>query len=139
MMKSLDRVSGIPLYMQIWDSVHQDILSGNYVAGQQIPSEEELAKIFNVSRMTLRHGLSELISEGVLYKQHGVGTFVSQSRVEANYTRLTSFTSDAIDQNRIPGSRLLGIETLPAEGRLKETLDLLDNTFVICLKRLQAG
>ena len=68
-----------------------------------------------------------------------MGTFVSNSRVEANYTKLTSFSSDAIEQGKEPRSRLLGIETLMAEGRVKETLTLQDDILVICIKRLRTA
>jgi GntR family transcriptional regulator len=136
-MKSLDRVSGTPLYLQIRNIIHQEILSGNYVAGQQIPSEDDLAMVFNVSRMTVRHGLTELLSDGILYKQHGVGTFVSQTHVEANYTKLTSFTSDAIDQGKIPGSKLLGIDRLKAQSTILKSLDLPKDALVVCLRRLR--
>jgi len=125
--------------MQIRDNIHQEILSGNFKAGQQIPSEEDLAKIYNVCRMTVRHGLSELLAESVLYKQHGVGTFVSHSRIEANSTRLTSFSGNANEQGIVSRSRLLGIETLMAEGPVKEALTLQDDTFVICIKRLRTA
>jgi GntR family transcriptional regulator len=136
-MKSLNRVSGVPLYLQIRDIIHREILSGNFVAGQQIPSEDDLAKIFNVSRMTVRQGLAELLSDGVLYKQHGVGTFVSQTHVEANYTKLTSFTSDANDQGKIPASNLLGIDRLKADSIIQKPLDLPETSMVVCLKRLR--
>ena len=136
-MKSIDRVSGIPLYLQIRNIIHQEILAGKLVAGQQIPSEEDLAKVFNVSRMTVRHGLGELLANGILFKQHGVGTFVAQTHVEANYTRLTSFTGDAIDQGKTPASILLGIERSSAKGNIGRSLELSPGDEIICLKRLR--
>ena len=49
-----------------------------YSPGQIIPSESEFCRMFHVSRMTVRKALDELVAQGVLYKEKGRGTFVSQ-------------------------------------------------------------
>jgi GntR family transcriptional regulator len=136
-LKPLDRISGIPLYLQIRNIIQQEILSGEIETGEQIPSEDELAKSFGVSRMTVRQGLSELLSDGILYKQHGVGTFVSQTHISANYSKLTSFTLDAVEQGKKPGAKLLAVERQQAKGSILQSLGLEGNSLVVCIKRLR--
>ncbi len=77
-MSSLNKIEGIPLYIQIRESLRQEITDKKLLPGHKLPSEDELAVRFGVSRMTVRQGLSDLIEEGVIYRRHGVGTFVSR-------------------------------------------------------------
>ncbi len=53
------------------------ILDNQIARGDKIPSENELAILFNVSRLTARQAITELVHEGVLYRQRGSGTFVN--------------------------------------------------------------
>jgi GntR family transcriptional regulator len=136
-MYSLDQIPGIPLYIQIREKIRQDIVKGIFVPGQKIPSEEQLAKNFGVSRMTVRQGLAELLAEGLLHKQQGVGTFVSHVRISANYSRMTSFTQDALEQGKNPSSILLGITKIPVDMKVASTLALKKDEAVVCLERLR--
>ena len=64
-MTMLSKNDGIPLYVQIRKSLRDDIVNKTLVPGQKIPSEDELAAQFGVSRMTVRQGISDLIDEGL--------------------------------------------------------------------------
>ncbi len=77
-MNHLDNLTGIPQYIRIRESIRERIKNGSLNrGGKNFPPEEELAASFGVSRMTLRQSLSDLIEEGLLYRKHGVGTFVA--------------------------------------------------------------
>ena len=52
--------------------------AGNGPSGTQIPTEEELCTMFNVSRATVRTSVLELVRQGYLMRQQGKGTFVYQ-------------------------------------------------------------
>jgi|MudIll2142460700_1097286.scaffolds.fasta_scaffold00118_10 GntR family transcriptional regulator len=67
----------IPLYYQIKNLLKSKILSQELKATGQFPSEVQLCKQFNVSRPTVRQALSELIKEGLIYRDRGRGTFVT--------------------------------------------------------------
>lgn len=67
----------LPIYHQIRNKIQEWIVSKEYGLGEQIPSETELAKMFNVTRMTVRQAISLLIQEGLLYRKRGAGTFVT--------------------------------------------------------------
>jgi DNA-binding GntR family transcriptional regulator len=90
-MGSLNKTDGIPLYIKIRQLLHDDIMNKVLLPGQKISSEDELAAKYGVSRMTVRQGISDLLDESILYRKHGVGTFVAQPQVSRDHTRLTNF------------------------------------------------
>lgn len=69
--------SPIPLYYQVASVLRQNIYNDVYSAGDRLPSEEELAREFQVSRATLREAISQLVQAGELVRRHGLGTFVT--------------------------------------------------------------
>ena len=124
-MSSLTKTDGIPLYVQIRESLRDDILSNTLSPGQCLPSEDELANRFGVSRMTVRQSIADLIEQGLLYRRHGVGTFVVHSHLERDHTRLTSFVESAKAQGRDIKIRVLRAEIGPS--KLKVATSLLLN------------
>jgi DNA-binding GntR family transcriptional regulator len=73
----VDRKSPISLYYQIAMDLRQRIARGEWKVGQRLPSEQDLAGDYQVSRMTLRQALDYLELEGILARQRGLGTFIA--------------------------------------------------------------
>ena len=90
-MAELIRSEGIPIYVQIRETLRGEITSQVLKRGEKLPSEQELASQFKVSRMTIRESIEDLVDEGLLYRRHGVGTFVAYPHLQRDHTRLTSF------------------------------------------------
>ena len=67
----------IPLYYQIKDSLKQRILAGEFKENQRLPSENELCDLYLVSKSTVRQALSDLVREGMIYRDQGRGSFVT--------------------------------------------------------------
>ena len=70
---------GKPLYEQLRLALRDDILSGVYPPGAQMPSEIEVGQRYQVSRITVRRAVQELSEEGLLMRIQGKGTFVISS------------------------------------------------------------
>ncbi|MCM8528320.1 MAG: GntR family transcriptional regulator [Lentisphaeraceae bacterium] len=70
----------LPLFMQIKNSIYEQIFDADYNLGQKLPTEAVLAKSFNVSRVTVRKALDELKKEGVISSIQGQGTVVTQDQ-----------------------------------------------------------
>src|SRR5690606_12002584 len=72
------------------------IKRGHIKPGDALPSERDLAQRADVSRVTVRKAVQQLVQEGVLVQRHGSGTFVAPQtqRVEQSLSQLTSFTED---------------------------------------------
>lgn len=66
-----------PLYKVIKDQIKNDIYHGKYQSHDQLPSENDLAQTYNVSRITSKRVLNDLEQEGLIYRQRGIGSFVS--------------------------------------------------------------
>lgn len=70
--------SSIPLYMQLENEIKRNIQSGLYKVDDALPGERRLMELYGVSRMTVRQAVGNLVSEGLLHRIHGKGTFVSR-------------------------------------------------------------
>jgi GntR family transcriptional regulator len=88
--------SGGPLYIKLRQSLEDAILTGKLSHGQALPPERDLAEFANVSRVTVRKAVDDLVKDGLLSRRHGSGTFVMKpvSKLQQPLSRLTSFTED---------------------------------------------
>ena len=112
-------------------------LRGVLKRGEQLPSEIELAARFNVSRMTIRESTEDLVNEGLLYRRHGVGTFVGYAHLPREHTKLTSFFDEAEDEGVAVQVKLLNLKVIPATPKVAEALDIPAASHVIRVKTLR--
>jgi len=133
----LDKDSFTPIYFQIQTQLLHKIQSGQLRAGDALPSEEELGRIFDVSRMTARHALQALKSQGFASRHKGQGTFVSQPRVEKDIAHLSGFTAEMHALGMKPTSRILQAETIPAEADVAARLGIPLGSPIFHLRRLR--
>lgn len=87
---------GAPLYLQLRRSIEEAVNAGVIGPGDALPSERDIAVKADVSRVTVRKAVQDLVRGGILVQRHGSGTFVAPriNRVEQPLSRLTSFTED---------------------------------------------
>ncbi len=76
---SIDPNSPIPIPQQLRTLVLERIREGVYKAGERLPSERALAESCGISRTSVRETIKELLTEGILFRTAGRGTFVSQA------------------------------------------------------------
>ena len=69
----------IPSYVKIQNFILENIQQGIYSPGDKIPSENEIAQMFSVSRITANMAIKEWSIMGVVTRQKGKGSFVSDS------------------------------------------------------------
>lgn len=74
----LDLSSDKSIYIQIAESIENDILLGNLKEEDQAPSTNQFAKVYQINPATAGKGLSLLVEEGILYKRRGLGMFVAK-------------------------------------------------------------
>lgn len=65
----LQQNTSVPLYRQLKDKILSDISSGKLAEGEKIPTEIELSELYNISRITVRNAVKELVAEGYLVKK----------------------------------------------------------------------
>lgn len=122
-----DRVSHqskSPLYQQIYQLLRNKILAGHWDVDDMMPSEAELVEQYQVSRATIRQAMDELVSDGLIYRQQGKGTFVSPPNVEQGLVRIVSFTEDMRQRGLQPGTKLISAGLMPATSVLAQNLQI---------------
>ncbi|WP_315918521.1 GntR family transcriptional regulator [Mesorhizobium sp. SP-1A] len=100
---------GAPLYLQLRRSIEDAVRSGLIGPGDALPSERDIASRADISRVTVRKAVQDLVKGGVLVQRHGSGTFVAPrpERVEQSLSLLTSFTEDMARRGMAVQSRWL--------------------------------
>ncbi|GAB3483000.1 GntR family transcriptional regulator [Nocardiopsis coralliicola] len=98
--------SGRPLYAQLVETFRERIRSGEWVSGQQLPSERELCHLFGVSRITVRRAIDIAASEGLLDRAQGVGTFVADPRVAQPIDHINSFERTLEERGIVASTRV---------------------------------
>ena len=134
--------SANPLYQQLMDDIKLDISNQKYRHGDKIPSETELAEIYNVSRITVRRAVSELCDEGYLAKHQGKGTFVTPPKITRKImqdTHVHSFTATCAMSGMQPGGRTVGIRIVPSRQEEQHFLKLPKDSNVIYLQRIRTA
>src|SRR5919108_276352 len=88
--------NGAPLYLKLKKSIEDAVRRGLIGPGDALPSERDIAARADVSRVTVRKAVQDLVKGGILVQRHGSGTFVAPrvERVEQSLSLLTSFTED---------------------------------------------
>lgn len=66
------------IYQQITELIEEGIISGEYTANEQVPSTNEISRVFNINPATAAKGVNHLVDEGLLYKKRGIGMFVAE-------------------------------------------------------------
>ena len=135
----IDKNSFTPMYFQIQSQLLKMIQSGQLRAGDSLPSEEELSRIYGVSRMTSRQALQVLKSQGFVTRHKGQGSFVSQPRVEKDITHLSGFTSEMRAMGIKTTSQVLEARVSPAPAEVASQLGIAVNAPMYRLLRLRLG
>lgn len=130
---------GVPRHAQITQWLQSQIESGEFKPEEKLPSENEMAKKFDVSRVTVRRALQSLESEQIIYRCQGLGSFVKDARAPHNLVSLTDFNEDMAKAGLAPTSEVRGFETVEAPEWLAELLDIGPGTKVIRIDRLRLG
>ena len=128
-----------PLYLALKRNIEAAIRDGVLRPGDALPSERELAVMADVSRVTVRKAVQDLVRGGILIQRHGSGTFVAPrvNRVEQPLSRLTSFTEDMARRGMKVRSEWLDRGLYPPSPEEVMTLGLSPSEQVARVARLR--
>ncbi len=90
----------IPRYVQLADLFRQRLDKGEWVAGQTLPSIDELMQQFDVARVTVRQAVALLAEEGLVSPQRGRGTFVTEKAGKRRQLRVETTLADLVHMYR---------------------------------------
>lgn len=123
-------------YRTIADILRDKINKGDLLPGKALPSQKELASIFNTSVMTVRQALAILEEEGLISSSHGVGTFVASGEARGRNIRLQGFT-DEMEKYKVKIiTKVLGRDYSVKNSHIKEILGK-HSKGVCCLLRIR--
>ncbi len=123
-MNRINYGSKIPLYHQLYEILHEKILSKELKPGDMVPPESELIQDYHVSRITVRKVLDMLVKEGLIFRQRGRGTFVAHPKLEHGLSRIVNFTEDMRQRGFKPSSTVLFSGLVPATEYIAEKLSI---------------
>src|SRR5215467_14036096 len=135
------RGSGATVYGQIEDWLAEAIGAGRLAPGDRMPSEQDLAAWFGVSRMTLRQALAKLARRGLVTRTVGRrgGTFVAERKLEQDRTTLAGFSEQLRRHGMQPGARVLFATQRPAGPVSAAALELPEGDPVHEVRRVRLG
>ena len=130
----IQRNTDAPLYAQIQRNIEVGIATNKLKPGDAILGEVELASLYGVSRVTVRQALRELVTEGLLYRIQGKGTFVSRPVIQRTDPHITSFFYEMVQSGRKPSAEFTA-EICQPDPEVVKSLNLGPDELVVVTKR----
>lgn len=134
----LDHSKGAPpLYYQIKEYLKNKIEEEDYLKGDILPSELELQQFFNVSRITVRQAINELVNEGYLSRTRGKGTKVIFNKIEEELNRIMSFTEEMRMRGLEPSTKNIEVTMVKPTKGIAKFLGTNEHEKVYKIERLR--
>ena len=129
----------LPRYYQIKQTIKNWIINKEFNPGDKIPSENELADRFNVTRLTVRRAISQLIQEGFLNSQRGGGTYVTSDKhlIDSFDLEFTGFMDDLFYQVSKSKTKTAKIIRISVPVAIADKLSIDKEDEVIQIKRIR--
>jgi GntR family histidine utilization transcriptional repressor len=115
---------GTPLYQQVKTHILNLIAHESWQADRRLPSEAELVREFQVSRMTVNRALRELTSEGYIERVRGVGTFAANAKAQSHPLEILNIAEEIEARGHVHTSQLLDLKEVRAEPEVAFRFDI---------------
>ncbi len=132
----VDHDDNSPLYKQLARKLAQDVRDGRYQADQALPSERMLSEQLDVSRVTARKAIDQLVDQGLVVRRRGSGNYIAP-RIEQPLSTLSSFSEQLQQRGYTPRSQWLRRDTMLADADEQLSLGLSPGARVARLERLR--
>lgn len=127
-------------YKEIADDIRNQILSGKYNINAQLPLEKEMCVTYNVSRITVKKAVDELVGEGLVIKRRGSGTFVKaideSTAEDLTLSRQFSGFTDSNKGKKIK-SKILTFEVVHPSSEIAGKLQIEEDDFTYYIVRVR--
>jgi GntR family transcriptional regulator len=135
---TIQRDTPVPYHYQLSEFLRQEIESGRWNVGEQIPVEEDLCAHFSLSRTTVRKALDALVNLGLLHRAQGRGTFVAEPKlVEGLVNRPIGFFDDMKERGIKVVTQVLESQRIEPPAVVARELQLVQGDTVIYLRRVR--
>lgn len=129
----------VPYYYQIREIIRHRIIDGQYAPGAKIPSEAELQEYFGVSRGTIRKAIDSLVATGMLRREQGMGTFVSEPRISELLSRLVSFSEEMRLKGKVPSTSHMHVSQVVPPELVANALEIKPDEPVLRIERVRCA
>lgn len=130
-----------PLYMQVKIDIKKKIEEGKWGIGEKISTEGELCSFYDVSRVTIRQAIDELVNDGYLEKKRPKGTYVldylANPLPAGLSTYVKSFTNEMKERGLKVSTLFADIKLIKADERIAKLLSIKKGDEVILLRRIR--
>lgn len=133
----LNNDSIVPLYEQVFQQLKHDIETGVYSETGRLPVETDLADMYEVSRITVRRAVNELVEQRLVEKKQGKGTFITKPKLSRNMKKLQSFSEMCEQIGVKPGAKMLENRLVEADGNVAAGLGVEPGSSVVLVSRLR--
>ena len=124
-------------YSQIATYYQELVDRQQLVEGDRMPTEEEVCRLFNVSRITVRQAMNELAQAGYIVRMQGKGSFVRMKKTDMQLNRLQGFSEEMRAKGMVPSTRTLEAKAVACDRKVGERLKLEPGTQVISMMRVR--
>lgn len=136
--KQLSKASPTPLYHQLFTVLKGMIIDGTLEFGARMPTEEQLAELFNVSRITAKRAMDELANEALVERRRGKGTHVTyRYSPKPVHAPLTGMLQEIESMARNSSAEILDYGMRIPPQAIREQLDLADGQGALHLLRVR--
>lgn len=138
MRKTIDKPdSSLPRYKWLAEVICGMIEKGNFGDNEALPSERDLAERYDVSRDTVRKTVRHLEERGIVYSDHGRGTFVAPEIVRRMSRFIDGFSQDTSRRGSSAGQRVLAVDHVDASMAIAKLLGLQPGHPLLHVRRIR--
>lgn len=126
--ENINKAAPEPIYAQIKKTIQKKIRSNEWLAGQKLPSENDLVVALGVSRMTINRALRELTQDGLINRVHGLGSFVAEAPRHASLIELKDIALEVAGNGKRHSSKVLVLDNRVASPEIALLMQVAADT-----------
>lgn len=129
----------LPKYKEIENDILEKMNAHYYKTGEAIPTEQQLSKEYNVSRVTIRKACDALVMRGLLKRITGSGTYVESLPAHQKETRQIGFTKEMEKLGMKARTEVTTFSTIQADSHIASFLGIKENDLIYYIERNRYG
>lgn len=120
-------------YKKIYEYYKDLIVKKELESGRKMPTEEKIGSLFNVSRITVRHALDNLASDGYISKIQGKGSYVAEKKASLQLNKLKGFSAEMRSLGKVPSTIVhrVAIEEVDEDVAIQLNISIKSKVYVI--------
>ncbi len=131
---NIERGHGVALWKQIREALKSDILGGELLPGDMLPTEQALAARFCVNRHTVRRAIASLTEDGLVAARQGHGTYVPEAILDYAVKKRTRFSEAVSAQSRVPNATVISVDIFASSAAIAKALGIRRGVKVVRIR-----